>query len=156
LVSNYVTGYQQEFAKMINALSPMIPPPLPTAEALTSAMTLLQVAADPAGTRARLDELTEQVKVVHSAIAEHDAAAKKADESRAALATVLEREKAVNEREQAVAQAQTQAAVASAALANREQAANERDADLEKRSQAVAVKEKDLADRIAGYRRALG
>jgi uncharacterized protein (DUF3084 family) len=116
------------------------PPALPTNEALSTAMTLLAVAADPAGTRARLDELTEQVKVVHSAIAEHDAARLAAEAAQKAADDLVARERKLSEEA-------TRQAVASAAIAGREQELNQREQSLAQREAEVARRAGDLATR---------
>ena len=63
---------------MMNLTPPL--PAVPTDNALTYALTLLAVAADPAGTKARMDELVGQITAIHAAVAEHDAAAATASE----------------------------------------------------------------------------
>jgi hypothetical protein len=136
-------------------LNPPTPPALPSNEALATAMTLLAVAADPAGTRARLDELTEQVKVVHSAIAEHDAAKKSASAEVAKLAHLVDEKKKIAADQAAVAEAHTQLAVATSAVSGREQAAGEWEAKLTKREAELAGREQSLAARVQSYRRGL-
>jgi uncharacterized protein (DUF3084 family) len=141
--------------KMINALNPPTPPAMPTNEALASAFTLLAVAADPAGTRARLDELTEQVRVVHSAVAEYDAARKAAEDAQAALADLHARELALADKQVVLEQATTQASVASSALAAREQKLAAAEAAMAKRESEIAGREDGLAAKLAVYRKAL-
>jgi hypothetical protein len=131
------------------------PPAMPTAEALTTAMTLLQVAADPAGTRARLDELTEQVKVVHSAIAEHDAARLAAEQAQKAAADLVTAQAKLADDQAAVAEARLQVDNAAAALRTRETELAQREAATAKLASDLAVREKLLADRVASYRQAL-
>ena len=85
-----------------------LPPPLPavpTDNALTYAMTLLAVAADPAGTKARMDELVGQITAIHAAVAEHDAAAAKAAEVAAAQEAVTAKATEVASREDALIKA---------------------------------------------------
>jgi hypothetical protein len=131
------------------------PPPLPTAEALTGAMTLLQVAADPAGTRARLDELTEQVKVVHSAIAEHDAARLAAEAAQKAAADLVAAQAKLADDQAAVAAARLQNDNAAAALSARERSLAQREGEVSKREDAIAIEKKLLADQRSQMRAAL-
>jgi chromosome segregation ATPase len=131
------------------------PTPMPTDTTIAAALTLLQVAADPAGTKARLNELMDQMKEVHAAVAEHDAAAKKADESRAALAAVVEREKAVADRQEQLDAARLQNDNAASALAAREAKITAAEAAMAKARDEIAAREKALAVRLASYRQAL-
>jgi uncharacterized protein (DUF3084 family) len=131
------------------------PPALPTNEAITTALTLLQVAADPKGTRSRLDELVEQMKAVHSAMAEHDAARKAAEAAQRRLADVNARDKKLAEEQAAVVEEQTRLAVTSSAFTAREQSLTARENELVKREGEIAAKEKALAARVASYRSAL-
>jgi hypothetical protein len=138
---------------MIQLNNPL--PVLPTNEALASAFTLLAVAADPAGTRARLDELTEQVKVVHSAIAEHDAARLAAEQAQKAAADLVAAQAKLADDQAAVAEARLQNDNAAAALRTRETELAQREAATAKLASDLAVREKLLADRVASYRQAL-
>jgi chromosome segregation ATPase len=140
---------------MINALNPPTPPPMLSNESLNTALIWLAVASDVAGTRARLGELVEQTKLVHSAIAEAEAARDAAVAEQAKLADLHAREKTLDDRQVAVEQMQTQAAVASAALAAREAAQDKRAVELEKLAGDIAAQQAALAAKLASYRKAL-
>jgi hypothetical protein len=131
------------------------PPALPSNEALSTAMTLLQVAADPAGTRARLDELTEQVKVVHSAIAEHDATRQAAEQAQKAVADLVAAQAKLAADQAAVAEARLQNDNAAAALRTRETDLAQREAAVAKLAGDLATREKMLTDQRNSMRAAL-
>jgi hypothetical protein len=130
-------------------------PPAPTNEALSGAMTLLQLAIDPAGTKARIDELAAATAAFNAARDEAVAAQAQAKTEAAALGDLIAREKKLTADQKAVSQSQTAAAVAASALATREQAATKREAELNKRDADLARREKALADKVASYRQAL-
>ena len=69
------------------SLSPTLPP-IEHDNALRLAMIYLSAAADPAGTKARLDELATQTQALRDAIAANEAAAAKASEVEAAQEAV--------------------------------------------------------------------
>jgi hypothetical protein len=70
------------------SMAPNLPPVTLTDEAMKLAATLLQIAADPSGTQARLAELSAQMAAIRSAIDEHAAAKTQAETAAAALADV--------------------------------------------------------------------
>jgi uncharacterized protein (DUF3084 family) len=131
-------------------------PAVPTDNALTYAMTLLAIAADPAGTKARMDELVGQITAVHAATAEHDAAAAKAAEVEARETAVAAKEQDVVSREAALTASQTQLQVASAAISDRDAAVTAKEAASDKREADITARQTALEQRIAGYRSALG
>jgi hypothetical protein len=92
-------------------LSPSLPA-VPTDNALTYALTLLAVAADPNGTRERLDQLVGQITAIHAAVAEYDAAAAKAAEVAAAQEAVTTKAAEVASRGESLLKANTQLSVA--------------------------------------------
>jgi predicted nucleic acid-binding Zn-ribbon protein len=104
-------------------LNPSLPA-VPTDNALTYAMTLLAVASDPAGTKARMDELVAQITAVHAATAEHDAAKKTADEAASAAADVERRGAELDQRAAELASERTRVDVAAAANASRQESLN--------------------------------
>ena len=140
---------------MIGVNAPSLPPVTLTDEAMKLAAVLLAVAADPAGTRSRLDELAGRITAVPAAVAEHDAAAAKASEVAARETAVAAKEQDVASREAALAASQTQLQVASAAIADRDAALKAREQAFEKRQDELVAKEQALADRLEKYRQAL-
>lgn len=72
------------------SLTPPLPP-IAYDDALRLALIYLNVASDPAGTKARLDELAARTQGLRDAVAQHEVAAKAAQDAAAALADVEQR-----------------------------------------------------------------
>jgi hypothetical protein len=140
---------------MIGMNSPSLPPVTLTDEAMKLAAVLLAVAADPAGTRSRLDELAGRITAVHAAVAEHDVAAKTAQDAAASLADLQERERNLASREDSLLKATTQLSVANHANANREDALNAREQALDRLQEALDSREKAMAAKAEQWRAAL-
>ena len=130
-------------------------PAVPTDNALTYAMTLLAVAADPAGTKARLDELACQITAVHAAVAEHDVAAKTAQDAAAALADLQQREQDLAAREDALIKSQTKLNVSAGAIADRDEQVKLREAACDRRLDAVAAREAAFESKVTSFKQAL-
>jgi DNA repair exonuclease SbcCD ATPase subunit len=131
------------------------PPPLPTNEALASAMTILAVAANPEATSARLTELVEQMQAIRDAIAEHETARKSAEAAQAKLGG-LEAAQAKLAAEQAVLnEARLQNDNAASALRDRETKIAAAEVAQAKERDEIAAREKALAAKLASYRQAL-
>ena len=123
-------------------LTPSLPPVTLTDDALRLAAALLQLCADPAGTKAWLDELNTATTTLRSAIDAHAQMKTQAETATAALADVERRAKELAAREDALIASQTRLNVASGALARRDEALRSKEA-------AHAQREADLAKRIA-------
>ena len=136
-------------------LAPTLPSPVLTDEAMKLCASLLAIAADPAGTKSRLDELAAQTQALRDAIAQNETTIAKAAEIATAQEALNAREAAVLAREQAVANAQTAVDVAGSANAARAKALDDREAELAKREQEHAAKVKANEDRIAQVRASL-
>ena len=65
---------------MMTNLTPPLPPVTLTDEAMKLAAALLQIAADPTGTKSRLDELTTATAALRAAIDEHAGVVAQANE----------------------------------------------------------------------------
>jgi hypothetical protein len=137
------------------SMAPTLPPVTLTDEAMKLCAALLAIAADPAGTKSRLDELTAATAAYRSAIEEHAAVSATAAQVTAQQETVTARERAVADREQGLAKAQTAVDVAGSGNVARAQALNNRTFELDQREAELAAREKNLADRLAAYRQAL-
>jgi uncharacterized protein (DUF3084 family) len=137
------------------SMAPNLPPATLTDEAMKLCASLLAMAADPRGTKARLDELTAATAAYRSVIDEHAAAKVAADAAAAGLADLQQREQNLADRENALIAAQTRLNVSSAAIADRDQAVKEKEAASDKRKQEIAARAKALDDRLAAYRQAL-
>jgi hypothetical protein len=74
---------------MIAINSPSLPPATLTDEAMKLCATILAIAADPRGTKARLDELNAATAAYRSVIDEHAAAKVAAEAAAAGLAPPL-------------------------------------------------------------------
>jgi hypothetical protein len=139
---------------MITLQQPL-PPVLPSAESLNTALLLLAIAVDAKATPGRLQELTDQLDAV-SAASDKLAAEGKAVEAKTAKLVSLEAAQAkLAEDRSALEQLQTKAAVASAALVSREAALDKRAGELGKREAELAGREQSLAARVQSYRRGL-
>ena len=103
-------------------LTPSLPPVTLTDDALRLAAALLQLCADPAGTKAWLDELNTATTTLRSAIDAHAQMKTQAETATAALADVERRAKELAAREDALIASQTRLNVASGALARRDEA----------------------------------
>ena len=139
---------------MLTLNTPLPPAPL-TDDAMKLCAALLQIASDPSAMKTRLDELSAATQGLRDAIAQHDAAAKTAQDAVAALADVEQRSREVASREAALTASQTQLSVASGANVSRQQVLNERSAELDQRESEVAAKERALAAKVESYRAAL-
>jgi hypothetical protein len=137
------------------SMAPNLPPVTLTDEAMKLAATLLQIAADPSGTQARLAELSAQMAAIRSAIDEHAAAKTQAETAAAALADVEQRARDVASREDSLLKATTQLSVANHANASREDGLNIRSQELDRRAAEIEARAKALEDRLAAYRQAL-
>ena len=140
---------------MMNSPGSSLPPPLPSDAALTYALTFLGVAADPNGTRERMDQLVAQLEAVHTAVAEHEVAAQKAAEVAARETAVATREQDVSAREEGLLKANTQLQVASNALVSRDEAVKLRESASDRRAAEIEARAKALDDRLEAYRKAL-
>ena len=67
------------------SMAPNLPPVTLTDEAMKLAAALLQIAADPTGTKSRLDELSTATAALRTEIDGHAAAKKSADDAAAHL-----------------------------------------------------------------------
>ena len=141
--------------KLMITLAPTLPSPVLTDEAMKLCASLLAIAADPAGTKSRLDELAAQTQALRDAIAQNETTIAKAAEVEAQQAAVAAREAAVADRERAVANAQTAVDVAGSANASRAQALNDREAELAKREQEHQARVKANEEKIAAVRASL-
>jgi chromosome segregation ATPase len=137
------------------SMAPNLPPATLTDEAMKLCASLLAMAADPGGTKARLDELNAATAAYRSVIDEHAAAKVAADAAAAGLADLQQREQNLADREAALTASQTQLQVASAAIADRDAAVKDREAASDKRTAEIDAKAKALDDRLAAYRQAL-
>ena len=137
------------------SMAPNLPPVTLTDEAMKLCAALLQIAADPGGTKARLDELNAATAAYRSVIDEHAAAKVAADAAAAGLADLQQRQQNLADREAALTASQTQLQVASGANVSRQQVLNERSAELDQRESEVAAKERALAAKVESYRAAL-
>jgi hypothetical protein len=133
----------------------MVPPALPSNEALATAMTLLAIAADPQKTKSRLAELNDQLGAVQAAHDELAAERKSVEAAQAKLASLEAAQAKLAADQAAVVEAHTQLAVATAAVSGREQAAGEWEARLTKYESDLASREQALAARVQSYRRGL-
>jgi uncharacterized protein (DUF3084 family) len=136
-------------------LAPNLPLVTLTDEAMKLCASLLAMAADPSGTKARLDELSAATAAYRSVIDEHAAAKVAADAAAAGLADLQQREQNLADRENSLTQGQTQLQVASAAIADRDAQLQLREAAFDKRQVELATKEQALADKVEKYRAAL-
>jgi hypothetical protein len=137
------------------SMSPTLPPAPLTDEALKLCAALLAIAADPGGTKARLDELNAATAAYRSVIDEHAAAKVAADAAAAGLADLQQREQNLADREAALAASQTQLQVASAAVADRDAVVKAKEAESGRREAEITARQTALEQRIAGYRSAL-
>jgi hypothetical protein len=137
------------------SMAPNLPPVTLTDEAMKLAAALLQIAADPTGTKNRLDELSTATAALRTEIDGHAAAKKSADDAAAALADVEQRARDLASREDALIASQTRLNVASGAIADRDEAVKLKEAAYDKRAADLDAKEKALADKLEKYRQAL-
>ena len=131
------------------------PPPIEHDNALRLALIYLNAAADPAGSKARLEELAAQTQALRTAIAEHEAAKKQSEAAAAALAGLEQRATELADRENGLIKAQTQLQVASNALASRDEAITLKEQASDRRAAEIDARAKALDDRLAAYRQAL-
>jgi hypothetical protein len=137
------------------SMAPTLPPVTLTDEAMKLCAALLAIAADPAGTKSRLDELTAATAVLRSAIDEHAGVIAQANEIAAKENALAAAEQDVAARSQAVANAATAVDVSAAANVARSKGLDDREAELAKREQEHAAKVKANEDRIASVRASL-
>jgi hypothetical protein len=140
---------------MTIALNQISPPAPPSNEALSTAMTLLAVAADPAGTERRMGELLDQIAAVRAAHAEADAARLAAEAAQQSAAALVEREQALADKQAQLDAARLQHDVAAAALQARELDLAKREAAVAKLADDLAVRERLLVDQRNSMRAAL-
>jgi len=136
-------------------LNPPLPPSALTDDAMRLAAALLQIAADPGGTKKRLSDLNAATAALRDAIAQHDDAKTQADAAAAGLADIQQREQNLADRENALIAQQTRLNVASGAIADRDEQLKLRETAFDKRQVELAAKEQALADRLEKYRKAL-
>jgi hypothetical protein len=137
------------------SMAPNLPPATLTDEAMKLAAALLQLAVEPSGTKARLDEFNAATAAYRSVIDEHAAAKVAADAAAAGLADLQAREQNLADRENGLIAAQTRLTVSAAAIAERDQAVKDREAASDKRTADLDARAKALDDRLAAYRQAL-
>ena len=137
------------------SMAPTLPPVTLTDEAMKLCAALLAIAADPSGTKARLDELNAATAAYRSVIDEHAAAKVAADAAAAGLADLQQREQNLADREAALTASQTQLQVASAAIADRDAAVKDREAESDKRAVEIEARAAQLEAKLASYRQAL-
>jgi len=65
---------------MIGSSNVWSPPPLPSSDAIQAAYAVFAVIADPAVAKAQLDQLVAHIEEIRAATAEHEAAAKRAED----------------------------------------------------------------------------
>ena len=130
------------------------PPHIPSAAAIEAAFSLIGLAADPEGSKKRIEELRAKADV-------HDALKKLEDErtrNQKALEGVADlraREGAVAAKEGEQQIASTRLAAASSAHSEREAQLAKRQADLDIRARDLDAREVALAERLKGFREAL-
>ena len=137
------------------SMAPNLPPVTLTDEAMKLAAALLQIAADPAGTKSRLDELSAATATLRTAIDEHAGVVAQAAEVAAKEDALATREQNAIVREQAVANAQTALDVASSANVARSKSLDDREAELTRQIAEHEAKVKANEDRIASVRASL-
>ena len=137
----------------MNTLS--LPPVTLTDDSMRLCATLLQIAADPNATAARLTELNTATQGLRDAIAEHDADKVATDAAAAGLADLQERERNLASREDGLLKATTQLSVASHASAAREDSLNAREQALEKRAAEIEALAQQLEAKRETFRKAL-
>ena len=141
---------------MLGMNAALNPPPVPLSdEAMKLAAVLLAVAADPAGTKSRLDELNAATTTLRAEIDGHAAAKKSADDAAAALADLQERERNLAAREDALIRDSARLQAASAAIQDRDQTVKDREAASDRRAAEIEARAKALDDRLEAYRKAL-
>ena len=136
-------------------LAPTLPPAPLSDDALKLCASLLQICADPVASKSRLDELSAATAALRTAIDEHAAAKKSADDAAAALAGVQAQAATVAEREAALVSAHTRLDVASGAIAERDAAVKAKEEASDKRAAEIDARAKALEDKLAAYRQAL-
>jgi hypothetical protein len=154
-VVDFGINRQIESTPTMISMAPSLPPVTLTDEAMKLAAALLQIAVDPSGTKARLDELNAATAAYRSVIDEHAAAKVAADAAAAGLADLQQREQNLADREAALSASQTQLQVASAAISDRDAAVKAKEAESDRREADITARQTALEQRIAGYRSAL-
>jgi hypothetical protein len=126
---------------------------------LDECVKVLAVVSDPAAAKQSLDEIIAAVAELKS---RQNAAAQVETQNTAALAALVDSQQKQNaraaqldEREQAIANAQTAVDVAGAANAARSKSLDDREAALSARDNDVAAKEAALAAKVQQFRNAL-
>ena len=137
------------------SMAPSLPPVTLTDEAMKLCAALLAIAADPSGTKARLDELDAATAAYRSVIDEHAAAKVAADAAAAELADLQQREQNLADREAALTASQTELPGGERCECGQRPALKEREAESDRRSAEIDAKAKALDDRLAAYRQAL-
>jgi len=129
------------------------PPPAPTAESLTGAFTLLAVAADPKGCKARLEQLIKATEECRTAHAEMEAERKRLDNRLQSVDDLRKRENAVAAESEKLRQTAEQQAATKHAHNQRETQFYGREADLaarvKKHEDAVAAHNRRVAQAAA-------
>ena len=136
--------------------SPSMPPPVPLSdEAMKLAAVLLAVAADPAGTKSRLDELNAATTTLRAEIDAHAQMKAQAETATAALADTQQRAQELAAREDALIRDSARLQAASAAIQDRDQTVKDRESASDRRVAEIEARAKALDDRLAAYRQAL-
>jgi hypothetical protein len=126
------------------------PPHSPSSDALMAAHSLIAIAADPAGAKKRIDELTAATAEIHAALKELEEARGRNQKALEAVADLRRREEAVATRETELQVASTRLAVASSAHSEREAQLNRRQADLDTHARDLSSRELALAEAAEG------
>jgi chromosome segregation ATPase len=140
---------------MISSMAPNLPPVTLTDDAMKLCATILAVAADPKGTKGRLDELSKATTALRDAIAQHQTAKKQADDAAAALADVEQRAHNLASREDDLIASQTRLNVSAGAIADRDEAVKLKEQASDRRAGEIDARARALEDKLAAYRAAL-
>jgi septal ring factor EnvC (AmiA/AmiB activator) len=120
------------------------PPHIPSAAAIEGAFSLIALAADPEGSRKRIEELLRAKADVHDAL-------KKLEDERTRLTSAQAREADLKKREEAVALAAEENQKISVQLANARAAQQDRESKLQADAAALQQKIKEHEVAVAAH-----
>ena len=139
----------------MNSPNSMLPPALPSADAIEATFGLIALIADPTAAQKRLTEIDRAAKAYRAATDEHASVAGKAAEVAKAQDALVVREKAAATLEADLANRQTALAVAANALAERERKLSDAEKALAQHEREHAARVKANEEKIAAVRASL-